>query len=379
MASNAFMHVRDMLGGGIAANSDVIARNTTGALNFATAGDAGSIEVQNMVDRVIRDALPRATEFRQLVRRERLASGLVHVWRLNTSFNTSGKFYDEGDAGEPDPTNRIQLYNPAKAYRIDYEVSGLLIAGGDFDVLGREAANALSQAALDEEQAFVNGSDGTSGISGSYPGLLQLMLNNGDHGDSTTIYGVTRAGSATSYVEVAAVDAGTSGTSTGVLDLADLDSAITKAELRKLGGRKIFLCSFERADEINQLLQPQQRFVGSTEIAAGLRVLTYRGFPIVRSKRMAYNGVINAGSGADNGTDLDNSMYFLDMDEIMFKNVAGVDYAHIPIGGVGDSTTATNAGGTSRADAVGGYFKTYGCMSMVRFDCQVIIWNLTAP
>ena len=378
MASNAFMQVRDMLGGGTAANSNVISRNTIGALNFATAGDAGGVEVSTTVDSMIRDALPRGTEFRQLVRRENLASGIVHTWRLNTALNTSGKYYDEGDANEPAGTTRVQLFNPAKSYRIDYEVSGLLIAGGDFDVLGREAANSLSQAALDEEQSMVNGSDATSGISGSYPGLLQLMLNNGDHGDSTATYGITRAGATTSYVEVQAVDAGTSGTSTGTLTLSDMDAIITKCEKRKLGGRRIFLMSFERADEVNQLLQPQQRFVGSAEIAAGLRVLTYRGVPIVRSKRMAYNGVTNTGGG-DNSTDADNSLYLLDMDDIVEKIVRGVDYAHVPINGVGDSTTATNAGGTSRADAVGGYFKTYGCMSMVRFDNQGIIWNITAP
>jgi len=348
-------------------------------LNFSSAGDAGGVEVQNLVDKMIRDAIPRATEFRQLVRRESLASGIVHTWRLNTSFNTSGKFYDEGDANEPDPTNRVQLFNPTKAYRIDYEVSGLLIAGGQFDVLGREAANALSQMALDEELAMVNGSDTSAGgLSGSYPGLLQLMLNNGDHGDTSTIYGITRAGANTAYVEVQAVDAGTSGTATGTLALSDLDAILTKCEKRKLGGRRVYLMSFERADEVNALLQPQQRFVGSTEIAAGLRVLTYRGIPLVRSKRMATNGVTNTGAG-DNSTDADNSIYLLDMDEIVFKNVAGVDFTHVPINGVGDSTTATNAGGTSRADAVGGYFKTYGAMSMTRFDNQGIIWNITAP
>ena len=160
--------------------------------------------------------------------------------------------------------------------------------------------------------------------------------------------------------------------------LADLDSAITTQQKAKLNANSIFLCSFERADEINQLLQPQQRFMGSVEIKAGFRVITYRNIPVIRSKRMAYNGYTNTGS-YDRSTDADNSMYLLDMDEIAFKAVNGVDQRHVSIGGVGDSTTATNAGGTSRADAVGGYYKTYGTFVMTRFDTQVLVWNLTAP
>jgi HK97 family phage major capsid protein len=379
MASEAFMKVRTMLGGGVAANASVISRNTTGAMNHTTAGDAGGVEVQKTVSSMIKDAFSRDTEFRQLVRREGMAPGnLVHTWVVETALASNVVFYDEGDAAAPSGTSRAQLFNPAKALRADYEVSGLLIAGGFFDVLGKEARNALSKMNLVEEQAFINGSDANVGVTGSYPGLLQLMLNNGDHGDTASTYGVTRAGAATAYVEVQAVDAGTTGTATGVLDLADLDSAITKAEKQKLGGRKIFLCSFERADEINQLLQPQQRFMGSIEIAAGFRVMTYRGIPVVRSKRMAYNGVTNTG-GANNSTDADNAMYLLDLDEISFRSVGGVDQVHVPIYGIGDTTAGAAATGYSRADAVGGFYKTYGCFAMERFDCQVIIWNLTAP
>ena len=378
MPSNAFMKIRTALGIGDAANTTVIARNTTGAFNIATAGDIGSVETQKILDTFIRDAFSRDTEFRQLVSRSNMAPGsIVYSWLLNTALASNVNFYDEGDAKAPSGTTRSQLTANYKALRADYEVTGLARAGSFFDVLGHEAANAISKMNLIEEQAFINGADSNVGVSGSYHGLLQLMASYAVGGDTTSIYGITRASGVT-YMDCATVDCGTSGTATGVLDLADLDSAITTADKAKLGGRKIFLCSFERADEMSQLLQPQQRFMGSVEVAAGFRVMTYRGIPVIRSKRMAYNGYTNTGS-YDRSTDADNSMYLLDMDDIVFKSVGGVDQQHVSIMGIGDTTGGAAATGYSRADAVGGYFKTYGTIAMTRFDNQVLMWNLTAP
>ena len=47
---STFMKVRTMLGGGTAANSSVIARNTTGSFNISTAGDSGSVETQKIAE-----------------------------------------------------------------------------------------------------------------------------------------------------------------------------------------------------------------------------------------------------------------------------------------------------------------------------------------
>jgi hypothetical protein len=376
--SDAFMKVRTMLGGGDTANSSVIGRNTTGGFYFAQAGDSGALETQKIVDSMIRDAFSRDTEFRGMVRRENMSPGsLVYSWILETALGSNTKFYDEGDAAAPAYTTRINLNCAYKQLRADYEVSGLLVAAGFFDVLGKEAANAISKMNLVEEQAFINGNDSNVGVSGSYLGLYQLMSSYVTLADTTTIYGIARA-SAKTYLDCQLVDCGVAGTATGVLDLADLDAAITKQEKQKLTAQPVFLCSFERADEINQLLQPQQRFTGSVEVRAGFRVLTYRGIPIVRSKRMAYNGVTNTGS-VDLSTDADNAMYLLDMSEVVFKVVAGVDQRHVPITGIGDTTAGAAAAGYSRADAVGGYYKTYGTFVMTRFDSSVLLWNLTAP
>lgn len=370
MTSDAFMHVRAALGA--IDNSTITDPNTTGSFNLSAAGDIGGVEVEKMIDRIIVDGFSRDTEFRQLIRRSPIASGIVASWIIKTGTGTKADFYSEGAAGTPAISTKIQLTQLAKALRSDYEVSGLLIAGGFYDVLGDEAKDAVTDMNLKEEKQMVNGTDASAGgDSAGYPGLLQLMLDTTAHGDTTTIYGVAR--SATNSMSVQDIDAGVSGTSTGVLDLADLDGAITGVEKQERAGRKIFLCSFERADEVNQLLQPQQRFQGSIEIAAGFRVMTYRGIPVIRSKRMAYNGVTNTGS-SDNSTNLDNAMYLLSVDSLQFKTVGGVDQIHVPISGAGDSTNYLQ-----RADVQGGYFKTYGCMVLKRFDNQSIIWNLTAP
>ena len=60
-----------------------------------------------------------------------------------------------------------------------------------------------------------------------------------------------------------------------------------------------------------------------------------------------------------------------DMDDIVFKTVAGVDQMHVPISGQGDGNNTA-----IRGDVRGGYYKTYGVFIVKRFDSQGIIWNL---
>lgn len=368
MASEAFMQVRAALGA--IDNGTLTDANITGMPNLS-AGTWGSVETQKIMESMIVDAFSRDTEFRQLVSREPMRPGTIsYSWILQGDAGTTkAVFYSDGASGTPDPSLRKQAIVVTKALRSDYEVSGLLIAGGFFDTLAAEARDALSQMALTEESAFVNGSDVTDGVSGSYLGLHQLILQDSAHGDTTSIYGLTRG--TDEEVDIQAVDAGTSGSSRGVLSLADMDGIITACDKRKLGGRRIFLMSFERADELQQLLQPQQRFMGTVETPAGFKVPTYRGVPVVRSKRMETVGVTNTGS-ASNDASTDSCIYYLDMDNVVFKTVAGVDTAHVPIMGNGDANNAL-----SRADVRGGYYKTYGVFVVKRFDSQGVIWNLT--
>ncbi len=364
------MNVRAALGA--IDNSTITDANVTGLPNLSS-GNFGGVETQKIIDQMIVDAFSRDTEFRQRVRRERLPAGSISFsWLLQGDAGTTKSvFYSDGAAGSPDPSLRKQAIVVAKALRSDYEISGLLVAGGFFDVLAAEARDALTQMGLVEENAMINGALGTVGVSGSYDGLQLLLLSNAAHGDSSTIYGLTRGSD--DEIDVRTQDAGTSGTSRGTLDLADMDAIISNVEQRKLSASRIWLMSFERADELNQLLQPQQRFQGRIEQPGGFTIPTYRNIPVVRSKRMAVVGVTNTGSG-DNNANTDSVIYLLDMDEIVFKTVAGVDQTHVPIIGGGDSTNFLQ-----RGDVRGGYYKTYGMIVVKRFDSQGIIWNLSAP
>ena len=378
MPSEAFMHVRNALGA--IDNGTVTDANATGLPNLST-GTYGGVETQKIIDRMLIDAFSRDTEFRQLVRRESLPPGTISFSWLMVGDPGLSKvaFYSDGGSGTPDPSNRKQAITVAKALRSDYEVSGLMIAGGFFDVLEAEARDAITEMNLIEERAFIKGNDtasgsgsqGTGGVTGAYEGLQQLMLENSAHGVTNTIYGLVQGTDA--ELDLQTQDAGVSGTATGVLDLADLDAIKTAVEKRKLTGRRIWLMSFERADELQQLLQPQQRFMGSIEQAGGFRIPTYSGIPVVRSKVMANVGVLNT-SSASNDANTDNVIYLLDLDDIVFKTVSGVDQRHVPILGGGDSTNYLQ-----RGDVRGGYYKTYGVFVMKRFDSQGIIWNLTAP
>ena len=378
MVSEAFLQVRAALGA--IDNSTVTDANVTGLPNLST-GTYGSVETQKIIDQMIVDAFSRDTEFRQLVTREPLPSGSISFsWLLQEdsggsagAAEGSGKaiFYSDGGAGTPVISVRKQAIAVAKALRSDYEVSGLLIAGGFFDVLAAEARDALTNMNLTEEKAFVHGDLATVGVTGSYDGLQDLLLQNSAHGDTSTVYNLTRG--TDNCVDVQDQDGGVSGTARGALDLSDMDAILTAVEKRKLGGRRIYLMSFERMDELQQLLQPQQRFMGSIEQPGGFRIPTYRNIPCIRSREMATCGVTNTGS-ASNNANTDSVIYLLDMDNIVFKNVAGIDQVHVPIMGAGDSTNYLQ-----RADVRGGYYKTYGMLVIKRFDSQGIIWNLTAP
>jgi len=348
----------------------------------------GGAEINKKVDKIIADTINRGVDLRPLVARKPLDQ-YAYIWNLRINLGSTSKaaFYSEGAAGTPYPSQKVQLYASVKALRSDYEVSGLMMASSIsyYDALEDEAKAALDELKLAEEKAMICGNDTNAyGLANSYLGLLQLMrwhsTNGGDTEstaanqmqDTTTVYGITRSAS-TSYLDVSYVIAGTAGSATGSLSLEHLDRAITLSN--KHGGKgkeKIFFCSEERVDEINQLLQPQQRFAGTLNLEGGFTITTYKGVPIVGSRFMDKNGATNTSSW-DSSTDADNSMYLLVLDYLEFRVLAGVDAKHVPIIGSGTAT------GTIRADVQGGYFKTYGVFVMKAFNPHVHICNLSAP
>ncbi len=367
-----------------------------------TGGDArtgiGAVFIQKEIDRMIRDVLNKSTDFRQLVQRKTIRQ-LAYIWNLETSMGATAKtaFYGDGGTGTPQPSQFLQLFAPAKALRSDYEVTGLTMAASSsyFNALEYEAKSAIQALAMTEEQAMLLGDDGTAstsrltlnaqvGVTDGYKGLKQLLdsavgLEPGDIGgfaNTSSSYGTARSATTTAKgyaLNVKCVC--TSDAALNDLSTTNLNQAITVSNIE--GGKnsnRIFLCSERRMDAITDLLSPHGRYVigaSSVELDGGQRVLTWRGHKIISSRLMALfgPGTSTDGSALSRGN-TDNAVLFLDMDNISFYNIAGVDARHVPISG---------ADASQRSDVEGGYFKTYGIFVVEKFNTQVVIWNLNTP
>ncbi|MFH2028808.1 MAG: hypothetical protein ABIJ08_06730 [Nanoarchaeota archaeon] len=384
MISDAFLQIRTALD------------STTEVTGGDSRTGVGAVFINKGIDKMIIESYNKSVDFSPLVKRTSIRQ-LAAIWNMKVNMGSTSKvqFYSDGAGGTPYPSEFIQLYAQAKSLRSDYEVTGLTIAASSsyFNAIASEAKDAIDAMAQVEEQAFILGDDtssdssgitvtGTIGVSGSYKGLYQLMssavaMSDGSHGglnDASTIYGSTRSATVTAKeyklnVNCVCTDSATQSPLSTVL----LNAAITASD--KKGGkthRRIFLCSEDRLNEISALIAPQGRFVvgGSmAQLDGGVSVLAWKNHPIIGSRYMAFAGVTGDGTNAT-FSDADNAMHFLDMDNIVFTNVAGVDKMHQPIKG---------ADANQRNDVEGGYFKTYGVFLMKRFDTHSLIYNLSTP
>jgi len=232
-----------------------------------TGGDArsgiGGNEIQKMIDRFIVDDVNSEVDFIPLVQRKPLDQ-LSYIFNIKTDLGSTSKasFYSDGGNGTPYPSTKVQYFVIAKALRSDYAVTGLMQSASVsyYNALEDEARDALREMQLVEEKATLCGTDTSAyGVASAYIGLLQLMGSNATFSDTDTIYGTARA-SARNELDVSLVAAGA--TSQDALDLKDLDSAIQKSDdAGGKGHRRHWVCSTARSYEINQLIQPQGRFV----------------------------------------------------------------------------------------------------------------------
>ena len=386
MSQQTLMEVRTALTSGA---------NTTGVLGTA----AGGAEIQKKIEELPVEAYNKVTDLRPLLRSVNI-NQLAYIWNLVTESaagsgvsNTSFTFYAESTTtAVPYPSTKVQLVAVAKAYRADYDVSGLMMAAGMGNQLTEEARYAAEALAIGEEKQIIQGCNNTAGgvstngFLGLY-GMIDsatfggLMLNgnateslNG-MGDTSTIYGTARSTTQLA-LSAGAYDptASTTGGARLALELSHLDSAITISNKRGAKrSRRIFLMSEERVDKVHQLLQAQQRFIstGNTvEFDGGFRVLAYRRIPIIGSRFMDTVEIVKTGSAITTPGAGDGCVFLLDLDNLFMAYVAGVNASHVPIAG------SATADGNIRLDFQGGYFKSYGVLVMKRFDTQVAIINL---
>lgn len=371
---------------------------TTEVTGGDTRTGVGAVFIQKEIDRMIREVRNKSVDFSPHVARKSIRQ-LAVIWNLETNINdgtTKTVVYSDGGTGTPRPNQYLQLFVPAISYRSDYEVTGLAQAASSsyWDALDREARSALQSHSLTEEQMFILGDDGTSetagitlngqiGVTSSFKGLKQLLTSavavadgtDGGFADTTAVYGSTRTatvGNREFALNVATVN--TSSTATNTLSVQNLNSGITVSNIKGAkNAKRIYLVSEHRMDEVSDLIAPQGRYLINArmqELDGGMSVLSWKNIPFISSRLMTYFGVTSTNGSSVTFSDADNAICLLDMDNISFYNVAGVDTRHVPI--LGSDTS-------QRSDVEGGYFKTYGVFVVEKFNTQVVIWNLASP
>lgn len=270
--------------------------NTT--TNVTSGFDATyGVEIMKAVDRKIQEILNNQTPLRNLIPRKSTNGQMTYNWNIRSSNNDSATFYSDGGCGTASTGGKIQLIARADSLRSDWEVTGLFKAStaSYYDAVGDEASNAAVALANLEEGQIITGTDaGGYGSADGFLGFKQLIDSFVTRGDTTTVYGITRANTKT-YMDCQLVNGGS-----GALTLTMLDSAYT-AIVKKAGKAGYIVCSPDKADEISQLLQSQQRFQGSVKVAGGFEIMTYRGVPVVPSVYMDKAG----------DSDTDTKVYFM--------------------------------------------------------------------
>jgi hypothetical protein len=131
------------------------------------------------------------------------------------------------------------------------------------DVLAEEMTHKLDDFNAALESALFIGDSGASGVSTQIDGLL------------TQVNSVS-----------AQVVANTSAAAGDALTLAKLDETIDLVKGSSGASDLVIYCSFLGSRKLNAALQANQQFNDVTEIAAGFRVRTYNGIPIVVSTGM---------------------------------------------------------------------------------------------
>lgn len=314
----------------------------------------GSVEVNARIDKMIQDAAPKFSEIRMLIPREAHDQGSV-IWNVRTSNNTSTSWgYSLSESGSntntPAAGSKVQLSAAIKTFRTDWEVEGFFEAMSKsfYNAVQDEIMNAVEIHVDEEEKQILTGNDaGGYGDTSGYLGLKQIVNSFVTIGDTTSVYGVTRASGKT-YMDAGVVDA-----EAAAFKIAYLDAALTEMKKRK-GKPGMFVVSYDRYDEINAELQAQQRFLGTLNLEGGFTISTYQGVPIVRSIYMDKTGE----------SDTDTKIFLISAGNLVMKTLVETTNQEADLG---------------RYDATGGFVKTYEVLQNKDLTKNVVIDDLAVP
>ena len=308
------------------------------------------VEIMKAVDRKIQEILDNRTPLRALIPRKPMGGQLSYHWNIRTGNNSSSTFYSDGGDGTAATGTKVQLIATAKSFRTDWEVTNLSKAAmaSYFDAVADEVANAAIAHSILEEKQVIDGTDSSAyGNASGFLGMKQLLDSYVTRSDTTTVYGIARASGKT-YLDCQLVNAGSVDLSLTHLDAAD--TAIKK----KNGQTWMFLCSYDRHDEISQLLQSQQRFNDKVEVPGGFIVVSYRGAMIVPSSYMDKAG----------DSDTDTALYALGKDIWEMRVL---------------KDTSNNPATMGRTDSIGGFLTTYEVLVCKDLTKNCRVYGLNTP
>jgi hypothetical protein len=335
-------------------------RSALNALSNTGGADVAfdSVEIEARIDKTIVDASPTFSEVRAMIPRDSMNGQGSYIWNVRTSDNGSSKWgysYSEvpvsgTNTGTPAQGAKVQLSAVAKSFRTDWAVENFMkyASGSYYDAVSDEIMNALKAHINEEEMQIVTGTASSGyGDASGFLGLRQIVNSFVTIGDTTTIYGKTRASTLT-YLDAQVVDA-----AAAAFKISFLDKAIT-ALSKKAGVPGYFLCSYDRADEINSKLQAQQRFTGSMNIAGGFVVSTYQGIPILKSRYMDKAGESNT----------DTKIFLIGAGNLVMKVLK--ETGNVPVA-------------QTRYDEVGGFISTYEVLVAKDLTKNVVIDDIAVP
>lgn len=222
------------------------------ALDLAS---SGSYLIPEVVDNAIRDYATSEPVLANVVSRIPWATNTYFI-RRRDALPTASWSTDGGSLPSASQSTYAKVSKTVKYLYTRGEVTGPMqaAAGSLYNALALEV-EAHSRALVEQLSTDIATADGSSD---DITGILYQIDTNDDMNWGSTGSGVVDASSA--YLALDLIDE--------AIDTArgEVDLIVTSRRVRRA---------------INALLQAQQQFVDRTEVAAGFRVLTYDGLPIV--------------------------------------------------------------------------------------------------
>lgn len=282
------------------------------AVNAATAATSANI-IQKIIDTNILEYQRRFSPL--------LAAVPTKKWDTTTYFFVQRTRRPTGgasiDGGARTSTNSVWAQNSfgIKNYQAQTSVTGYaraVTSGVVGDLYRREVDGAMQSQlwALETSMLYGNAAgtlglsyspgpgpdmDGLDTLVSTYTGSQQNVIN--ATGKSFALNSSSSGGS------------GTSGY--GVDDMIDLVEENVSAAI---GGEYMFIGSPKAINRMGGLMLNQQRFVGTTEVAAGLNVQTYRDIPLIKSSFLAARGTtfgtVAPSAGGTGGTLATGTYYY---------------------------------------------------------------------